>query len=134
MRQLAAYVCDGEPVPQWLRDALYEAVRQADMSEIDSWDAVLGPPMLTGAGRPARGKTRRRLKQDGRLPVRIYDLVTQLTQQGRSVDNGLFKEVAEKLGVGRKKTEDTYYRTRAIVELMYAATASLGKKPPSNSK
>jgi hypothetical protein len=98
------------PIPEWLRWALLHAIIKATLSDVDSWDDVLGPPCVTDTGRPARGKMRTNMRKKQRLVIDIYRRVEQLYAEGHKKDRRLFEKVAAEMGIGRALLEDLYYK------------------------
>lgn len=112
MKELHLCLAGDKPLPKWLRSALLRAVMRATFFDIDSWDDVFGPPCVTDAGRPARGKTRIAMQRKQPIIFRIYDRIEQLKAEGKAVDRKLFEKVAAENGVGRAQVEQLYYSNR----------------------
>jgi hypothetical protein len=98
------------PPPEWLRDALIDAIESAARFEIRSRDEPFGPPHNE---KNVQLKPRKR-HAELRYPVAFH--VHRLSASGRKIDKGLFEDVARALkkdgieGVGATTVEKIYYR------------------------
>jgi len=115
MHELTWCLTKKKPIPEWLRIALLRAIKRAVLCEIDSWDEVLGPPVVTETLHPARGKTRLAMKRKQNLIFPICERIEQLTAEGKPVDRRLFEQVAAEFGIGRAHVERLFYDYRAFV-------------------
>jgi hypothetical protein len=118
MVELSLCLSMDRPLPEWLRWALLRAIIKATLSDIDSWDDVLGPPCVTDTGRPARGKMRINMRKKQHLAIDIYQRVEQLKAEGNAVDRKLFEKVAAEMGIGRALLERLYYDNRLTLGIV----------------
>jgi hypothetical protein len=87
----------GKPLPQWTKDALFEAYN----AQPKSWDDVFGRPP------GSRFKT----KEAGRLHAEVTR-----AKEHQATDTGLFDEVAKKLGMSAGTTSRRYYAQRHVFD------------------
>ena len=88
-----------KPLPEWLRLAFIRAYQSATAFEIRSWDEAFGPPHKKGTHLETR-------KQHAKLRYLVAFHVYSLRAIGRSIDKGMFEEIAEELKKDTELKED----------------------------
>jgi hypothetical protein len=104
-----------EPMPEWLRHGLLLACMASVQNEIDSWDEVLGSPVL---GSKNRHTNHRNLA----LSIRIFDRVEELLAAGHKKEPAL-KMAARELKIGTTRTKTLYYENRVACAALRANEA-----------
>ncbi|WP_173910047.1 hypothetical protein [Acinetobacter sp. Marseille-Q1618] len=94
-------------MPTWLAKELNSKISDVKNYEFKDWNAVFGNPV-------PKGKSIYTLKKDRELLFQIGSYVAKSCSTGRSVNNELFEEAAEKFNTNRDKVAKLY---RAFCDL-----------------
>ena len=103
-----------KPIPKWLVLALFRALAERTMHNINSWDEVFGPPLKNKKGGALKGKHRQAARHKLAIQFPLFKRVEQLVQSRKRIDKGLFESVGKEFGVSGTDASDIYYKTRQI--------------------
>jgi hypothetical protein len=96
---LTCAVCN-RPLPEWLRREFCILCMRGAYGKIDSWDDAFGRPAT--AAQAARRFRAIHTSRD------VMSLVIEAKLNGTPIDNDLFDEIGQKLGLGRETTKKLY--------------------------
>lgn len=99
------------PIPQWCVDAFTEAFAPVGMSQVKSWDDAFGRLHKKGTHVSAN----RRKETVG---FAVYQEINRIRKETplRPIDEGLFEEVGQKLGIGKTLADEYYYHWKGLRE------------------
>jgi hypothetical protein len=92
---------DGLPLPAWCAQAFINSIRDVWHYRKGSWDDVFTAPNPKGTNLAANRKKRENQWQ-------VYSMVEN-RPEGTPIDDGLFEQIGEQLGIGGKSTTKKYY-------------------------
>lgn len=99
----AVRVCAGHslPMPEWVARAYIEAFDTIDSRRAGSWEAVFGPAIPKGRHLAA-------LRKEHLHSIAVWNAVLARHERGEPIDDSLFAEIGEKLGLGLTLTKRYY--------------------------
>lgn len=96
--------CHGLPMPDWVAEAYLRGHNRWNSFDAPSLDEAFGVQL-------PKGSHISRLRKESKLRIAVPLKVRELQQQGRALDESLFRDVGLALNVSGSTARDAYYKS-----------------------